>query len=61
MAAEIVDFELCLAFKMSWREWKERTPPYVQRVWTDLLNTKRRIESDKAEQARRQQGRGEFG
>lgn len=46
---------MCLAFKMSWQEWKENTPPYVQRVWADLLNIKRRAEADAVERARRQQ------
>lgn len=53
---ELADFEVCLAFKLSWREWKQETPLYVQRVWADLLSTKRRIEADAAERARRQRG-----
>lgn len=55
---EIVDFEVCQAFRISWREWKEETPPYVQRVWTDLLNTKRRIEANAAEREREKRERG---
>lgn len=51
-----MDFELCLAFKMSWREWKEDTPLYVQRVWADLLNTKRRVEAAAAEREKRERG-----
>lgn len=43
---------------MSWREWKEETPAYVQRVFVDLLNTKRRVEGDKMEQAQRQRQQG---
>lgn len=53
-----MDFELCLAFKMSWREWKEHTPPYVQRVWADLLNIKRRAESAAVERERRKASAG---
>ena len=47
---------------MSWREWKEETPPYVQRVWADLLNIKRRAEAGAAERERLRRDRqaGEF-
>ena len=48
---------MCLAFKMSWREWKEETPPYVQKVWTDLLNAKRRAESSAIDRERIRQRR----
>jgi len=51
----LTDFEACLAFQISWREWKEETPLYVQRVFMDLLNTKRRAEADAIERARRKQ------
>lgn len=55
---ELADFEMCLAFQVSWREWKEETPLYVQRVFTDLLNTKRRIEADVIERERRKREGG---
>ena len=53
----MTDFELCLAQQISWREWKEETPLYVQRVFTDLLNVKRRVQADQAEREKRRQAR----
>lgn len=43
---------MCQAFRMPWREWKEHTPPYVQRVWADLLNIQRRVENDRVDRQR---------
>jgi hypothetical protein len=51
--AELTDFELCLAFRVSWRQWKEETPLYVQRVFADLLNIRRRVQADLEERERR--------
>ena len=48
---------MCLAQQISWREWKEETPLYVQRVFTDLLNVKRRVQADQAEREKRRQAR----
>lgn len=48
---------MCLAFQISWRQWREETPLYVQRVWSDLLSVKRRIEADAVERAQRERER----
>jgi hypothetical protein len=44
---------LCLAFQVSWKQWKEETPLYVQRVFADLLNIRRRVQADLEERERR--------
>jgi len=41
---EFVDFEICLAFHISWQVLQEM-PPYIRRVWWDLLCARREAEN----------------